>query len=131
VYYYQEMLSCLQYMKYLENNKMFLYAYHEELITGRTPLLIEIFPNLELRYYKFKQQYLMELATSKYLLEQQYYLNYINTRKLTKILRNKGTMRGKITSDISNIDKIVNEIKEYKPKNLVRNGIYKKTICRR
>lgn len=82
MYYYQEMLSCLQYMKYLENNKMFLYAYHEELITGRTPLLIEIFPNLELRYYKFKQQYLMELATSKYLLEQQYYLNYINTRKL-------------------------------------------------
>lgn len=57
-------------------------------------------------------------------------LKNINTRKLTKILRNSGTMRGKITSDISNIDKIIKEIKEYNPKNLVRNGINKKTICR-
>lgn len=57
-------------------------------------------------------------------------LKNINTRKLTKILRNSGTMRGKITSDISNIDKIIKEIKEYNPKNLVRNCINKKTICR-
>lgn len=46
-------------------------------------------------------------------------LKNINTRKLTKILRNSGTMRGKITGDISNIDNIIKEIKEYKPKNLV------------
>lgn len=46
-------------------------------------------------------------------------LKGINTRKLTKILRNSGTMRGKITSDISNVDKTVKEIKEYMPKNLV------------
>lgn len=46
-------------------------------------------------------------------------LKNINTRKLTKILRNSGTMRGKITSNIENIDGIIAEIKEYKPKNLV------------
>lgn len=46
-------------------------------------------------------------------------LKNINTRKLTKILRNSGTMRGKITSDTSDIQKIIKEIKEYTPKNLV------------
>ena len=46
-------------------------------------------------------------------------LKNINTRKLTKILRNSGTMRGKVTSDISNIENIKKEIKEYNPKNLV------------
>ena len=51
-------------------------------------------------------------------------LKNINTRKLTKILRNSGTMRGKITSDISNKEEIIKEIKEYKVSNLVRNGIY-------
>ena len=35
-------------------------------------------------------------------------LENINTRKLTKILRNSGTMRGKITSDISNVKEIKN-----------------------
>lgn len=46
-------------------------------------------------------------------------LQGINTRKLTKILRQKGTMKGKITSDISNIDNILEEIKNYKISNLV------------
>lgn len=46
-------------------------------------------------------------------------LKGVNTRKLTKILRNSGTMRGKITSDISDIEGIIKEIKEFKPKNLV------------
>ena len=46
-------------------------------------------------------------------------LKDINTRKLTKILRNSGTMRGKVTSDISNMDEIIKEIKEFNPKNLV------------
>lgn len=46
-------------------------------------------------------------------------LKGVNTRKLTKILRNSGTMRGKITSDISDKDAIIKEIKEYSPKNLV------------
>lgn len=46
-------------------------------------------------------------------------LKNINTRKLTKILRNNGTMRGKITSDITNKEEIIKEIKSYKPTNLV------------
>ncbi len=58
-------------------------------------------------------------------------LKNINTRKLTKLLRNNGTMRGKITSTIDNIDKIIEEIKNYKPSNLVRNSINKETLCSR
>ncbi len=58
-------------------------------------------------------------------------LKGINTRKLTKILRNNGTMRGKITSDITNKVEIIKEIKSYSPTNLVRNGIFKKTLCNR
>ncbi len=58
-------------------------------------------------------------------------LKNVNTRKLTKILRNSGTMRGKITSDISNKEEIIKEIKEYKANNLVRNGFNKKTLCTR
>ncbi len=58
-------------------------------------------------------------------------LKNINTRKLTKILRNSGTMRGKITSDITNKAQIIEEIKKFKPTNLVRNSIYKKTIYTR
>ena len=61
-----------------------------------------------------------EKDLEEYLIENQVPgLKNINTRKLTKILRNSGTMRGKITSDISNIDEIIKEIKEFKPKNLV------------
>lgn len=56
-------------------------------------------------------------------------LKGINTRKLTKILRNNGTMRGKITSSIDNKEDIIKEIKEYKPNNLVRNGFNKETLC--
>ena len=41
-------------------------------------------------------------------------LKGINTRSLTKILRDNGTMRGKLVSDISNLDSILEEIKEYK-----------------
>lgn len=43
----------------------------------------------------------------------------INTRKLTKILRNHGTMRGMITSDIFNLDSILEQIKNYKSPNFV------------
>ena len=38
----------------------------------------------------------------------------IDTRELTRIIRENGTMTGKITSDISNVDTIVNELKSYK-----------------
>lgn len=65
-----------------------------------------------------------ELELEDYLIENKVPgLKNINTRKLTKILRNNGTMRGKVTSDVSDVDKILQEIKEYNPKNLVRNGI--------
>lgn len=47
-------------------------------------------------------------------------LQGINTRKLTKELRNAGTMKGKLTSDISNINEIIKEIKEYKICDLVQ-----------
>lgn len=43
----------------------------------------------------------------------------INTRKLTKILRDHGTMRGMITDDISDINSILNQIKNYKSINFV------------
>lgn len=46
-------------------------------------------------------------------------LQDVNIRKLTKVLRNEGTMKGKITNDISNIDEILEEIKNYKTSNLV------------
>ena len=40
-------------------------------------------------------------------------LTNINTRKLTKILRDAGTMKGYITSNINDIDDIMQKIKEY------------------
>lgn len=46
-------------------------------------------------------------------------LKGINTRKLTKVLRNYGTMRGKIVADITKIDEIINEIKKYQFPNVV------------
>lgn len=46
-------------------------------------------------------------------------LQGINTRKLTKVLRNNGTMKGKLTSDISNIEEIIKEIKSYEISHLV------------
>lgn len=57
-------------------------------------------------------------------------LKGVNTRKLTKSLRNSGTMRGKITSDISDIKEIIKEIKNFSAKNLVRTSFRKKVICR-
>lgn len=47
-------------------------------------------------------------------------LQGINTRKLTKVLRSSGTMKGKLTNDISNIDAILEEIKNYEISNLVQ-----------
>jgi len=46
-------------------------------------------------------------------------LQGVNTRKLTKELRQFGTMKGKITNDISNVDAILEEIKNYEISNLV------------
>jgi carbamoyl-phosphate synthase small subunit len=46
-------------------------------------------------------------------------LKGINTRVLTKVLRDVGVMRGKLTSNISNVKKIINEIKSHQSKNSV------------
>lgn len=46
-------------------------------------------------------------------------LTNINTRKLTKILRNSGTMRGYVTSNINNINEIMEKIKKYEVGNVV------------
>ncbi len=43
----------------------------------------------------------------------------INTRKLTKILRDAGTMRGYVTSNISNMSEITEKIKGYEVGNVV------------
>ena len=40
-------------------------------------------------------------------------LTGVNTRKLTKELRNAGTMKGKLVSSISHIEEIIKEIKNY------------------
>jgi carbamoyl-phosphate synthase small subunit len=56
-------------------------------------------------------------------------LTNINTRKLTKLLRENGTMRGKLTNDISNVEKIIKEINEHEFPNFVdevtSNDVYK------
>lgn len=46
-------------------------------------------------------------------------LSNINTRKLTKMLRNAGTMKGYITSNISNMSEIMKKINEYEVGNVV------------
>lgn len=45
----------------------------------------------------------------------------IDTRALTRIIRQKGVMNGKITKSIDNIDKQVENIKEYKLKDAVKS----------
>lgn len=57
-------------------------------------------------------------------------LQGINTRKLTKVLRQKGTMKGKITNDISNMDAILEEIRNFQISNLVQKVSSKEiTTC--
>ena len=46
-------------------------------------------------------------------------LKGVNTRKLTKLLRQNGTMRGKIINDVSDLDSIIQEIKTHKTEKLV------------
>lgn len=46
-------------------------------------------------------------------------LTNINTRKLVRMLRDVGTMKGYVTSNISNLDEIMEKIKEYKIENAI------------
>ncbi|MFA7636312.1 MAG: carbamoyl phosphate synthase small subunit [Monoglobales bacterium] len=48
-------------------------------------------------------------------------LSGIDTRELTRILRESGTMNGKITDNISDVDKIIKELKEYSVKDAVKS----------
>lgn len=55
-------------------------------------------------------------------------LTNINTRKLTKLLRNSGTMKGYVTSSLDNIDVIMEKIKEYEVGNVVKEVTTKQMI---
>lgn len=46
-------------------------------------------------------------------------LTNINTRKLTKVLRDHGTMKGYITSSVDDLDSIMKKIKEYEIGNIL------------
>ncbi len=46
-------------------------------------------------------------------------LQNVNTRKLTKVLRKNGTMKGMLTDDITDIDSILEKIKSFESSNLV------------
>ena len=48
-------------------------------------------------------------------------LQGINTRKLTKVLRDNGTMKGMLTDNISNLDEILDKIKNHEFKDVVQN----------
>lgn len=47
-------------------------------------------------------------------------LSNINTRKLTRLLREAGTMKGYVTSSIDNMDEIMKKIKEYEVGQVVK-----------
>lgn len=55
-------------------------------------------------------------------------LKDVNTRKLTKILRENGTMRGKLVSDISNLEEILEEIRNYQIENAVETVTRKREV---
>lgn len=55
-------------------------------------------------------------------------LTNVNTRKLTKILRNEGTMRGYITSSIDNMSEIMRKIEEYKLGSIIQEVTTKQKV---
>lgn len=55
-------------------------------------------------------------------------LTNINTRKLTRILRDSGTMNGYVTSNIDNVEVIMKKIKEYKVGNVVKEATTKQFL---
>lgn len=55
-------------------------------------------------------------------------LKDVNTRKLTKILRDNGTMRGALVSNVENIESLIEEIKKYKIGKIVEEVSRKKAI---
>ncbi len=55
-------------------------------------------------------------------------LTNINTRKLTKILRETGTMKGYITSNLDNMSEIMQKIKDYEIGNVVKQVSVKQPV---
>ena len=55
-------------------------------------------------------------------------LSNVNTRKLTKILREYGTMRGYITSSVENMNEIMEKIKMYEVGNVVKEVSSKQIV---
>lgn len=55
-------------------------------------------------------------------------LTNINTRKLTKLLREAGTMKGYVTSTLDNMTEIMKKIKDYEVGQVVRQVTTKQTI---
>lgn len=55
-------------------------------------------------------------------------LTNINTRKLTRMLRDAGTMNGYVTSNIDNMDAIMQKIKDYRVGNVVKEVTTEKVL---
>lgn len=55
-------------------------------------------------------------------------LTNINTRKLTKLLREAGTMKGYVTSSIDNMDQIMQKIRDYEVGQVVRKVTTKEIL---
>ena len=55
-------------------------------------------------------------------------LTNINTRKLTKVLREAGTMKGYVTSSLNNLSEIMQKIKDYEVSYVVRQVSTKQPI---
>lgn len=69
---------------------------------------------------EFESNFRTKFNLNKFLLDYKIPgITNINTRKLTKILRDAGTMKGYVTSNISNIEDIMQKIKEYEVGNVV------------
>ena len=55
-------------------------------------------------------------------------LTNINTRKLTRMLRDSGTMNGYVTSNLDNMESIMKKIKEYKVGDVVKDATTKQFL---
>ncbi len=60
----QEMRLCLNTLRNLEEQKLFLVIFYMENITGYRPQILNDNPILDYKYQFFKYHYLAELATS-------------------------------------------------------------------
>lgn len=78
---YQEIKDCLQHLKYLESQKLFLYCFYYELYTQEKPPIIMQNPQYSVGYEYFKYQYLQQRACASTLINEQYYLADITVKR--------------------------------------------------